>query len=143
MFFVNIPFFTIYFNLAFLVNHSLKFVKFSAILVPSMKRKLFLKSITNITTAYLGKMELNIFDSHNLFNKFGTNPLLPLPQTQIFEKYLCACMNRPKIVRAFSHLGLSCFRAGKEALLWKLKQVAAVKKEMMLLTRCSTNCVVF
>jgi hypothetical protein len=38
-----------------------------------MKRKLFPKSITNITMAYFGKMELNICDSRNLFNMFGTS----------------------------------------------------------------------
>ena len=36
-------------------------------------------------------------------------------KTNIGEQYSCAYMNRPKIVRAFSHLGLSCFRAGKDA----------------------------
>jgi hypothetical protein len=31
------------------------------------------KPITNTTTAYFGKMELNICDSRNLFNVFGTS----------------------------------------------------------------------
>ena len=82
IFFFNIPFFTIYFNLSFFVNHSVNCVTFSAILVTLHEEKTFSQINNKHYYGIFRKKQNSTFVIHKTYWTCLGPPLLPLVNAQ-------------------------------------------------------------